>query len=217
MPITAAQSIAHSTFFKLPSELRNRVYELALTADPFVCNVIDISAPDKFTMTKSIVSPGKVTIRKETGIPEPALLTACKTVRLEAIGIFYSPDVNEMRLIIDSFHPAMAVLWNRKNKALSEQYGLPADIRASSWNEGTRNWENLTLWLLEEHQDTADWARDGLYECIEWGVAKLIHSLFLMVAAMRDRPWSDVLPVLDEFQPVLRYLHSDWKRVDDDE
>lgn len=101
MPVSTAQSIADSPLFRLPSELRNRIYEYTFA------NLGNF-----------------VTIKQENGIPEPSFFASCKTVRREAIGIFYSPDVNNLEITIDSFHPAMVTLWARKRILLKKQYGV---------------------------------------------------------------------------------------------
>lgn len=47
--------------------------------------------------------------------------------------------------------------------------------------------------------------------------AKLIHTLFPMVEAMREQPWSEVEELLDEFQQVLESLNRGWELPWDDE
>lgn len=101
MLVSTAQSIADSPPFKLPPELRNRIYEYTFAS-----------------LGNSII------IKQENGIPEPSLLASCKIIRREAIGIFYSPDVNDLEITIDSFHPARVTLWARKRILLKQQYGV---------------------------------------------------------------------------------------------
>lgn len=196
MPITAAQPIADSSLFKLPPELRNRIYELALHTGP-------THLPDS-----GMLVPGFLTISQETGIPEPSLLASCKTVRREGIGIFYSPDQHVLEQHIDSFHPAMPILWKRKSEALFEQYGLE-EIPVWWRNQGSRDWRNLLLWLQKAHQDQVIWAQSGLEDGMDLDVglgleeARLVRIMFDMVEMMKQQPWSAVKRLLDDFLGVL--------------
>jgi hypothetical protein len=79
-----ATSTAASPLFKLPAELRLRTYEYVL-----YINLHD----------------GICEVTRKKDILEPALLSTCKTVSDEGIAIFYS--VNTVRLIAESFHPAV--------------------------------------------------------------------------------------------------------------
>lgn len=114
MPVSSTRSIADSPLFRLPPELRNRIYEYA------------------------VLSPGDpmININEDNGIPEPSLLASCKTTRREAIGIFYSPSFNDVRMTIDSFHPAMVIIWARKRIVLAQQYGL----KERDWGVDTAYW-----------------------------------------------------------------------------
>lgn len=70
-------SVADSAFFKLLPELRNTIYSLALTENH------------------------DVHITKQHGIPEHPVLSACKTIRSEASGIFYGE--NTFWCVVESF------------------------------------------------------------------------------------------------------------------
>lgn len=89
-----ATSIAASPLFKLPPELRLRIYEYAVySCEDQLCEVT-----------------------RKDGIPELALLFTCKTVRAKAIPVFYT--VNTFRIAIESYHAAVQVLTARKKAAL---------------------------------------------------------------------------------------------------
>jgi hypothetical protein len=95
---TATSSIADSPLFKLPPELRLRIYEYAVYSED---------------------DDGKCKVTREHGIPEPPLLFTCKTVRGEAISSFYS--VNNFHNIVELLHPATIVLTMRKKNSLLAQ------------------------------------------------------------------------------------------------
>lgn len=80
--------------FKLPTELRLRIYEYAVYRG----------------------EDGLCKITRKDGIPEPALLFTCKAIRAEAIAVFYT--VNIFHTIMEFYHPAVLILMPRKKDAL---------------------------------------------------------------------------------------------------
>lgn len=79
-------------FLRKPAEIRNCIYEYALGVDG-ICEVDE----------------GK-------DFPEPALLFTCKTIRHEAIGIFYS--INTFDAAMTSYSPSMPIFLQEKNELL---------------------------------------------------------------------------------------------------
>jgi hypothetical protein len=125
-PNNATDSSASSPFMKLAPELRNTIYEYALYLDN---GVIEVSVT--------------------AGIPERALLLTCKTIRSEAIGIFYS--LNTIKLLIDSYSPAVPLFMHKKQEAILSQYQYKievSDVRL----EGSSDWRNLLAWLRRYHE-----------------------------------------------------------------
>lgn len=171
MPITAAHSVSDCALFKLPPELRNRIYEYAVAIDP---------DEDYENL------PGDVQITRDNGIPEPSLLTACKTIRKEAIGIFYT--IHCVRLVMDSFDSTPAVLWKRKQISLSKQYDL--EVGEPAWVErtGSREWINLRIWIQRVHQGVVCDAAEELREALGYGEAELIVGMLRMAEKMKDKP-----------------------------
>lgn len=53
-------------------------------------------------------------VTRQYGIPEPALLLACKTIRQEALWIFYAEA--DFRADAPAFDPAIYELFTRKDK-----------------------------------------------------------------------------------------------------
>ena len=125
-PNNATDSSASSPFMKLAAELRNTIYEYALYLDD-----------------------GVIEVSETAGIPEPALLLTCKDIRREAIGVFYS--INTIKLLIDSYSPAMPLLMHKKQEAILWQYQYKitvSDVRL----DGPSDWRNLLAWLRHYHE-----------------------------------------------------------------
>lgn len=80
---------------ELAPELRLIVYEYALYLDD-----------------------GVIGVNETAGIPEPALLLTSKTIRHEALPIFYTR--NTLHLLIHSYTPATPLLIHRKQEAILE-------------------------------------------------------------------------------------------------
>lgn len=193
MQITAAQSVASCALFKLPPELRNHIYEYAVAIDP------DEDYED---------FPGDVQITRDNGIPQPALLTTSKTIRKEAIRVFYT--IQCVRLVMDSFDSTPAVLWKRKQISLSKQYDLEVDGPAWVERTGTREWVNLKIWVQRVHQGVVCDAAEELREAYRYGEAELIFGMLRMVEEKKDKPWSVVEDLLVHFKCALEGLHVEW-------
>lgn len=190
MPVNAAESVAESPLFRLPRELRDQIYKIAL----------ELSLPlDYVTVTRS-------------GLPEPALLTTCKTIRREAIGIHYS--TSSFTIEIYDYHPAAAVLWRRKWESLEKQYGVKercfdSDHQLYTSYAGHENWKNLKLWLQFAHEGMC--GAPGEMDIEHKAEKRLIYALFGTVMMIADKPWEDAEFMLETFHPVLVSLNRKWK------
>lgn len=189
-PVTPAQSIAGSSFFKLPPELRNRIYESVLIVEE-----------EEYGGQKS------TEISKEGGIPEPGLLAACKTIRDEAIAIYYKQ--NWFELTIDTFDSAPLVLWKAKKISMLKQYNLQLDDRIYvEWTTVRRNWKNFMLWMQRAHQGLVldvselrlEHFRESPEDSSEW---EPIIALLKMVERMRNQPWAMVEKLVDDFYDAV--------------
>lgn len=123
-----ATPIAASPLFKLPAELRLRIYEYALYSEDH---------------------DGICEITRNEGIPEPALLFTCKVARHQGIAVFNT--VNSIRLIADSFHPAVHSLLVRKVASIRRSSAHIKGLDVQIYTTGRRNFRNLTLWLQNVH------------------------------------------------------------------
>lgn len=182
------------SLFKIPPELRNRIYEYALHLEDGIC----------------IVS-------KTAGIPEPALLMTCKIIRREAIAVFYSE--NFFRVIIESFSPSTAMLIARKEATLSKRYNCTIQD-AGAQHEGPRSWRNMVSFLrfLHEHgEKTASTAISPLasspysqdLEDTDKESAAL-EALLTMASHMSDKPWETVEKIVTLLRYSIVHFSPDW-------
>lgn len=108
MLAATTQSIAKSPLSKLHAELRLQIYAYVVFSSAGEGNCINEGLC-------VIVRNGD-----HGTIPEPALLSTCKLVRKEAIGLFYSE--NQFTIVVDNYHSALLVLKIQKEAALRSQY-----------------------------------------------------------------------------------------------
>lgn len=198
--LTTAQSVANCHLFKLPPELRNRVYEYAVAVDP------------EHTPTDLGTEYG-IKITTKHGIPEPALLSSCKTIRREAIGIYYT--IHNMDMIIENFDSTPLLLWKRKQTSVAKQYGLNLPT-CGTWIIGGRSLHNLDNWLFRVHQNLLcdiqdqDDFQEGLREYYQEGEADMIMGMLEIAEKLKGKPWDVVDSMFDWLREVLNGMHYGW-------
>jgi hypothetical protein len=192
-PVPKPRSIAKSSLYKLPSKIRGCIFE----------NVVRID--DNRTCE----------ITWQSGIPEPPLLFTCKIIRKEATAAFYG--VNNFRAVVDSLHPGVLVLIERKNKSLKasgvflRKDRSPQCVDLSYWYLSSNEWHNLRLWLQYVHAGELDRPNMGresagklLFRYCETRVhTEFVKSLFKIAAAMDHRPWAEVGGIIDDLHQGL--------------
>jgi hypothetical protein len=151
----------------------------------------------------------------QSGIPEPPLLFTCKIIRKEATAAFYG--VNNFRAVVDSLHPGVLVLIERKNKSLKasgvflRKDRSPQCVDLSYWYLSSNEWHNLRLWLQYVHAGELDRPNMGresagklLFRYCETRVhTEFVKSLFKIAAAMDHRPWAEVGGIIDDLHQGL--------------
>lgn len=180
--------LAASPLFKLPPELRLQVYEYALyNGHDGICE-----------------------ITRNEGIPEPALLYTCKAVRQEGIPVFYT--VNSIRLVAESFHPAVHNLLVRKVASIRKSSALPKGLDVQICTSGRRSFQNLTLWIQSIHSGkTLKPSEDPRASAEMDAESKFLDSLFRIAEGTEDRPRADVERVLNGIRGGLIALNKEWK------
>lgn len=109
-----------SPLFRLPGELRNKIYEYALTKrHPVLVN--------------------------SEGFKVPPLLLTCHAIRSEALSLFYI--LNTFDVLFEYFDSTWAVHFLRIAREHANVSGQPISMNSLLPVTGTPNWENLALWL----------------------------------------------------------------------
>ncbi|KAI5361516.1 hypothetical protein Slin15195_G126310 [Septoria linicola] len=175
-------------FMELPGELRNRIYRLVR------------SLPERVIIT-------------ETGYDRPKILAVSKTVRKEALSIYYLENKFYSRIChFDYSH--MARFFD--GVAMLEDQGVTPHAvpvsRRVSWE--APKWGNLLLWLKRHHlQDCTTRAAttENLLKkrhSVEFG---LIAGMFAMTKGRRGRQsWNIVEGVLTEQRQILVVANVAW-------
>jgi hypothetical protein len=193
----ATDSSASSPFMKLAPELRNTIYEY------------DLQLPNDGVFQVSETEP----------IREPPLLLTCKTIRSEAIAIFYAQ--NSILLTVDSCSPAMPLFIYKKELALFAQYKCKIKIW-SVWLRGPPRWKNFLAWLRHSHecvyvdvplvrvQPPLGPGRHHPGVVDQWKEWMVIAGLQQMVDLMDDAEWDDVEETLNILRYGLVKINPEW-------
>lgn len=182
---TTPQPTAQCHFWKLPPELRTRIYEYAL------------------------YQPGWCLLTKQHGIPEPALLLTCKFTRKEALGIFYAET--NFRVDAPAFDPALYKMFARKDKIHPSYNHAVVSVYMDPLLP--RHWQNLLAWLERHHAGNLPqpWLHGNFTLRFTVQEAGFIASLFAITSGLRERSWSEVEAVLVGLHSGLRALHGEWR------
>jgi len=196
-----ATSVAASPLFKLPAELRLRIYEYALKNE---------KGTNRISWAEDFCE-----IARDNGIPEPALLFTCKAVREEAVQTYYT--VNRFCVIAKDCHPAAHVLMARK-KVFLQTMGLDVTKIAVEYRTtGLKNFQNLLLWLRYLHQgekighcSQAARKSGSTHEKIIMAI-RFMASLTQIAEDMSGRPWADVEKIITGLRSGLIAMDEQWK------
>jgi len=191
---TSLSSVAHSVLFKLPRELRDYIYEYSFY--------------DLYTTARN----GKcaINVTKNRGIPEPAIMLTCKTVRDEALMLYYSQP--RFNLMVRSFDPTVMLLWNAKKLRLRQDYNLATPGQDIS-RSGPKGWSNLkrTLQLIHSgHRLFVDVGPRGGPRYSEQ--EEFIQGMARVAWSMNRMPWDVVETTLQMLRHGLVALDSQWAK-----
>ena len=115
--------------FRLPAELRNRIYELALVQKKHIHASIagceeSWSRPNSKQVKRAILA---LTLR------QPPLTRTCRKLREEALPIFYGGNVFHVPILHNDGNAGEVIDWltavGAKNRSLLHQLYLPAIVR----------------------------------------------------------------------------------------
>ena len=179
-------SVARSSLFKLPPEIRNMIYRFALLAD------------DDLIITKT------------QGIPEAALLSVNKLVRSETYEIFYRENNFCCVLYNDDCAPLLLAsqkfLGHCEFSAIDLTHGMVLKVESG---DDERNWKNLVAWFHCCHQRVCcglgSLPNDNAEE-------SLLGGLFKMVISGPNITTSALDFLLESMRPPFVKLHQDWAK-----
>ncbi|KAK6438896.1 hypothetical protein LTR95_004892 [Oleoguttula sp. CCFEE 5521] len=182
-------AVTKSPFFtKLPGELRNHIWRLAVIAD----HAVPVS---------------------NTGVTEPGLLSTCHMIRKEAGCIYYAE--NDFDLLCDHYDPTAFMLiiskWERFNAVDRLYEGTGLHISVSH----IPSWTNLMIWLKRVHarllpapiasettlSDATPPSRSELF---------VLQGMFQMAEGMCTMPWGQVEDQLKWQRLTLIDLDEGW-------
>jgi hypothetical protein len=181
-PKHAIETPAPKSLLGLPPELRNRIHRFAVSDD------------------------NMITITKSTAFPEPPLLFTCKTIRQEAIGIYYL--ANDFSLSVVSWDPSVYLFLAQKDKALRDTYNFSLLGRKFQMVEtGSASWENLRRWLRLRY----DSAETSEMTMISYDTERcIIQGMLDMLVRMKASPWNEVEEVLELLREGLILADNAW-------
>lgn len=177
-----------SPLFRLPPELRTRIYEYAFKAD----NSHIITASRDF--------------------PEPALLRTCSAVRREATGLCYA--VSNFTLATYGFDQNTMDMFTRKKRAVRDQFGATFNHVQIQIHVG-RDWRRLKSWARAVHRNKMRFVRStedrltGLAANTSPENIKIV-GLLRLAKSMHYAPWESIEGYVDAYRADLIALHTDW-------
>ncbi|KAK5738924.1 hypothetical protein LTR17_005650 [Elasticomyces elasticus] len=171
--------------FKIPGELRNRIYEYVLVS--------------RYAIPISAEGPG-----------EPSLLRVCKGIRAEARSIYYG--TNDFRLVMRNFDGAAFTPFARQFRSYEcQHYGRLAKTGAVKFQMlGAPSWANLMRWSKDIYCGQAmepDLSGpEDPNEHIVGAVLQIINDLQYKVVG----GWPAVEKVLQAMHRALKGTNSPW-------
>ncbi|KAK3650912.1 hypothetical protein LTR56_005963 [Elasticomyces elasticus] len=185
------QDIELPRIFKLPAELRNRIWEFALT-DPLI-----VTATNPYFST-------------------PGITRTCRQARKEALGIWllgssFQIVVQDcdMAWFHETYEPSMmAVLRSaRKLGAVKKLSNLSEDYMIS--DAGAPHWGNLVKSLKVYHKISPVYTHCPFHDG-STTMVKVIMAAYGTVGAMHGQAWAEVEKRLEEWHIVLVAMDTRW-------
>lgn len=177
-------------FLGLPAEICNRIYQHALRLN------------------------GTCHLQEGKDFPEPALLFTCKTIRREAIGIFYSE--NSFDAAMTSYSLSMPTFLLAKDISLEKKYKCHIRV-LDDYASGPTEVEQLVFMVKQCHENGIfPFTIRALLEvklghdyhvAIEYA---MISGLFIMAYEMRNLPWRSVERVLGPLRDGFIAIDPEW-------
>lgn len=193
--LTALNRPLYVPLLRLPSELRNRIWQYSLRSDDGICAV-----------------------NEHENFPEPGLLSTCTQIRREAIGIFHFE--NEFSVTITSYCPSMAIFMFKRTDLMRRNFAPPV-MRLTANMQGPPSWKNLLAWLKGVHQGNASnftsppgakSMRNSVHRVKKNEEFEFLSGLFATTHKMRGEPWEAVESILDMLRYGLQQFDQKWAK-----
>lgn len=202
---TALNRPLYVPLLQLPPELRNGIWKYALYMD---------------------MDDGFCILNEDENFPEPALLSTCRQIRREAMGIFYSENI--FAFTVTSYSPKMPMFTLKKMVSLRKRYGISIAERTRATFQGPPRWNNLLSWIKAVHETpcgsttitahrphrfTAK-STDGMNanQLRRRKESNFLAGLFRLVCEMKDRPWHIVESSLAPMRYGLELFDPEWAK-----
>lgn len=182
-----------SPLLKLPGELRNRIYRLAL------------------------LEPQPIGL-SPTNFVEPSLLVACHQIRREAATISYGE--NTFRVPIPNYDSTMCKLWTAKFRKLRKIFKVNVHTvlsRGAAFEEP--DWENAIEWIQRRHSGAVRYHLHKPSSAPRHFTPDMmvLGGMFLIAIEMKGKPWSKVKKVMEEQHRILVAINPKWEKRKDRE
>ena len=147
---------------------------------------------------------------KSCVFPEPALLLVCKQIRCEA-GSIYFGQLFTIKWIHYAYEASL--LYSQKGVRVLKEFNIFMDVDEHQYDDSP-NWQNLLTSFRRQHKGLIIWQIDPGESISPFSprniVADTIESMLVAVTQMKDWPWCQVEPVLDQQRKVLISTDARW-------
>jgi hypothetical protein len=174
----------HSPLLELPAELRNLIYEYAVTEPRRVC--------------------------VDDGVPEPPLALFCKQIRHESLPLFYTN--NDFCVHNYDYNSAVYKKATQKSRDLYRQLAVELDPKNCVMRQP--HWSNLKGWLEGYYNRSIDRKYLAPSEAVGKTPrleAMVIGAMFKFVHDMGSLPWERLQDQLEEQQLILAKIDERWE------
>lgn len=152
MSTAVTHSQPGSPLFKLPGELRNRIYEYALVPEPKVAHYHECdkqlwdTADADLHSELSYLNAMKFTA--EYGMSEPGLLATCQDVRREAKGEFLAYSPCKIVLYVGNLTDAELPEWENDFSSLfSRSHSQGNELSTTLGHPNSQMWKYMSTWV----------------------------------------------------------------------
>lgn len=215
MSPTATEPASDCLLLKLPAELRNRIYELALESQP---RIASLRTPR--LSSQELALEYAVTFTAEYDMCEPALLSVCREIRREAKGLFLSRRPCKVVLFGYSLCEVEILYWEYK---LLRLFSRAETMTTASVREaGLPNfamWQRAIRWLRDAQVGVLHGGTDTEMEKeFEGAGTSVLGAVASMARNPSRKPWD---LVEEPYSYANRLLHGarrfsekeDWKEL----